>query len=62
MIDLLDPVSVRDARLGMAWWNALATAERRYWMDVAGNTGIAADAWHAFKRSLEAAAALTGAP
>jgi hypothetical protein len=40
-----------DGRLGMTWWNALTSAERIYWMDVAGNTGVAADAWAAFKYS-----------
>jgi hypothetical protein len=40
-----------DAVAGMAWWNALTPGERVYWMDAAGNTGIAADAWAAFKRA-----------
>jgi hypothetical protein len=38
-----------DAIAGMLWWNSLTPAERVYWMDVAGNTGVAADAWEAFK-------------
>jgi hypothetical protein len=33
----------------MAWWNGLDEAERARWMKVAGDTGVAADAWSAFK-------------
>lgn len=40
-----------DALTGMVWWNALTLGERVYWMDAAGNTGVAADAWEAFKRA-----------
>ncbi|EOZ4842717.1 TPA: hypothetical protein ACP3ZG_001664 [Pseudomonas aeruginosa] len=35
----------------MTWWNSLTTAERQRWMRAAGDTGIAADAWSAFKKS-----------
>lgn len=38
-----------DAEKGMAWWNGLDEAERARWMKVAGDTGVAADAWSAFK-------------
>ncbi len=38
-----------DAQLGMTWWNGLTAAERREWMRRAGDTGVAADAWDAFK-------------
>lgn len=40
----------RDAELGMTWWNRLTERERAEWMERAGNTGVAADAWEAFKR------------
>lgn len=46
-----DPRDTPDARLGMAWWNGLTPAERLRWLNEAGNTGVAADAWEAFKRS-----------
>jgi hypothetical protein len=39
-----------DAETGMAWWNNLSDRERKRWMQRAGNTGRAADAWEAFKR------------
>jgi len=38
-----------DDRTGMAWWNALTDAARRFWMQQAGNTGRAVDAWGAYK-------------
>jgi len=44
--------SLADGLLGMAWWNGLTRPERVYWMDVAGNTGVAADAWAAFKSNV----------
>jgi hypothetical protein len=40
-----------DERAGIAWWNALDEAARRYWLQQAGNTGRAADAWAAYKRA-----------
>lgn len=40
-----------DEREGMAWWNELDEATRRYWMEKAGNTGRASDAWEAAKRA-----------
>lgn len=40
-----------DAELGMVWWNGLTERARIYWMHRAGDTGIAADAWEAFKGS-----------
>ena len=39
---------------GMAWWNALDRRERAKWIKAAGDTGVAADAWHAFKTALGA--------
>lgn len=39
-----------DEATGMAWWNGLDDAQRKDWMARAGNTGVAADAWAAFKR------------
>jgi hypothetical protein len=44
------PVQTSDAELGMTWWNRLTRFERIEWMRRAGNTGVAADAWEAFKR------------
>ncbi|MCF6120508.1 hypothetical protein L2449_27160 [Mesorhizobium muleiense] len=40
-----------DERAGIEWWNALDEAGRRDWMQRAGNTGRAADAWEAFKQA-----------
>lgn len=40
-----------DAKLGMVWWNRLPEPERAYWAREAGNTGVAADAWAAFKKA-----------
>jgi hypothetical protein len=40
-----------DELTGMIWWNSLDDQQRRYWMAQAGNTGVAADAWLAYKRS-----------
>jgi len=40
-----------DERAGMDWWNALDEKTRRHWMDQAGNSGRAADAWAAYKRA-----------
>jgi hypothetical protein len=37
-----------DAELGMRWWNGLAPARRRHWLDVAGSARPA-DAWAAFQ-------------
>jgi hypothetical protein len=39
-----------DEAAGMFWWNGLDEHQRRKWMEAAGNTGVAADAWAAFKR------------
>ena len=47
-----------DGARGMEWWNGLAEQDRGRWMQAAGNTGVAADAWAAFKRS-EGASALS---
>jgi hypothetical protein len=38
-----------DAERGMIWWNALDKRHRSLWMKRAGDTGVAADAWRAFK-------------
>ena len=43
-----------DGEEGMAWWNGLDRRERAKWMKAAGDTGVAADAWHAFKTALGA--------
>ncbi|RWM21732.1 MAG: hypothetical protein EOR73_09980 [Mesorhizobium sp.] len=44
----------------MAWWNALDEDGRRHWMQQAGNTGRAADAWKAYKRALNTVRATDG--
>lgn len=41
--------AVVEAREGMEWWNGLSKEDRQHWMRQAGNTGVAADAWSAFK-------------
>lgn len=40
-----------DETAGMVWWNALTEEERRHWMATAGDTGVVADAWAAYKRN-----------
>ncbi len=40
-----------DEAAGMAWWNALTEEQRRRWMSAAGDTGVVADAWSAYKRN-----------
>lgn len=47
-----------DALAGLAWWDAITDGERVYWMDRAGNSGVATDAWAAFKRSRDPLAQL----
>ena len=49
LLNSLTPAQRADAELGMAWWNGLGEDERAEWMERAGNTGVAADAWKAFK-------------
>ncbi|MDD2859563.1 MAG: hypothetical protein PHT60_15505 [Acidiphilium sp.] len=44
-----------DERAGMEWWNGLDEVARRFWMQQAGNTGRAVDAWDAYKRARDAA-------
>ena len=52
-----------DAEMGMAWWNAASVEERTRWMRAAGDTGVAADAWEAFKSaSMEGSAAHSVCP
>ena len=43
-----------DDEEGMAWWNALDRRARAKWIKAAGDTGVAADAWNAFKMALGA--------
>ena len=43
-----------DGEEGMAWWNDLDRRERAKWMKAAGDTGVPADAWKAFKAGLSA--------
>jgi len=45
-----------DEQAGMQWWNSLDEHARRKWMRAAGDTGVAADAWTAFKRTAGAEA------
>jgi len=51
MIDERKPNT--DEAMGITWWNGLTKQERARWMQLAGNTGVAADAWAAFKKSRE---------
>lgn len=51
-------VPTDDARRGMRWWNAAPEPIRRFWMQKAGNTGRAVDAWKAFKQYRKAAAGI----
>jgi hypothetical protein len=39
-----------DERAGMAWFNCLPPAERRYWLEIA-DSAVPADAWRAFQAS-----------
>jgi hypothetical protein len=43
-----------ESAAGMIWWNALDDKERKSWMERAGNTGCAFDAWKAFRNAQEA--------
>jgi len=38
-----------DEAMGIAWWNSLTEQDRAKWMQAAGNTGVVADVWAAFK-------------
>lgn len=49
-----------DGEEGMAWWNGLDRRERAKWMKAAGDTGVAADAWNAFKIALSTLTENTG--
>ncbi|KSG21234.1 hypothetical protein AO946_26190 [Pseudomonas aeruginosa] len=40
-----------DEQAGIDWWNSLDEAARLHWMHYAGDTGVVADAWAAFKHS-----------
>ena len=40
-----------DESMGVYWWNGLTDDERIHWMNRAGNTGVAADAWRDLKMS-----------
>lgn len=52
-----------DAETGMAWWNATTVEERSRWMRAAGDTGVVADAWEAFKSGAqEGSAAFSACP
>lgn len=63
---VLTPEQLRDAELGMAWWNGLTKYERAMWLDLAWRRNelaaghscytlddmpSAADAWATFKDS-----------
>jgi hypothetical protein len=37
-----------DGQAGMAWWNSLSEADRRYWC-LAGMTAVPAEAWKYFQ-------------
>lgn len=42
-----------DEAMGIVWWNGLTEQDRARWMQAAGNTGVAADAWAAFKKGAD---------
>lgn len=44
-------VDATDDEVGMAWWNAMSDFGREFWMEKAGNTGVAKDAWEKFKEA-----------
>ena len=44
-----EPEINADARLGMAWWNALSEAKRAFWL-AAAQSAVPAEAWACFKR------------
>jgi hypothetical protein len=48
--DEIEGKGLEDAMKGYEWWNSLSEQNRRFWMDTAGNTGRACDAWDAYKR------------
>lgn len=48
---LNDREPTADERAGMTWWSSLTETERRHWMRTAGDTGVAADAWTAYKHA-----------
>lgn len=52
--------ATKDDELGMAWWNSLTERERAKWSAAAGNTGVAKDAWEAFKKSTPSMPACNG--
>ncbi|RFB76616.1 hypothetical protein [Methylovirgula sp. 4M-Z18] len=49
---MIDRTPTDDERAGMAWWNVLTEPSRQYWMRMAGNTGIVADAWAVYKQTM----------
>ena len=50
-----------DGEDGMSWWNGLDRRERAKWMKAGGDTGVAADAWKAFKTALSTLTDTAGA-
>jgi len=46
-----DDGATADDEIGMIWWNRLSERDRAEWSRAAGNTGVAADAWAAFRAS-----------
>lgn len=49
-----------DEAMGIAWWNSLDGQQREKWMASAGNTGVVADAWAAFKKGVDTEIQATG--
>lgn len=49
-----------DGEEGITWWNGLDRRERAKWMKAGGDTGVAADAWKAFKLALSTLADTAG--
>lgn len=42
---------LQDAQAGMAWWNSLKEADRRFWLACA-MSAVPADAWAYYKRAM----------
>jgi hypothetical protein len=55
-----DDGATADDEIGMIWWNRLSERERAEWSRAAGNTGVAADAWAAFRAKPESPPNLSG--
>ena len=48
----MDRQPTPDEAAGIEWWNLMGEWGRSHWMERAGNTGRAADAWAVFKHDV----------